>query len=172
VRLRLRLIAEEFFELLDAALGEYKPEPWRFDAARAAVADIVNDTPIAVDLPELADALADLDYVVEGTRLEFGIDGPPIARAVHSANMAKIGGPVDEHGKVGKPPGWTPPDIDKALRDQGWMPAVHHVDGGTVACGIPWMPALWAFGEQWVGPAEPEHVTCRECLARIGRATQ
>ena len=62
----------------------------------------------------------DLDYVVEGTRLEFEIDGGPIAVEVHRSNMAKVGGPVREDGKRLKPPGWTPPDIAGELRKQGW----------------------------------------------------
>jgi predicted HAD superfamily Cof-like phosphohydrolase len=63
--------------------------------------------------------MADLDYVVEGTRLEFGIDGEPIAAEVHRANMAKTEGPVAPDGKRLKPPGWTPPDIAGVLRKQG-----------------------------------------------------
>ena len=75
---------------------------------------------INVDLPKAIDALADLDYVVEGSRLSFGVHGDAIADEVHRANMTKMGGGRDEHGKVKKPEGWTPPDIEKCLRDQGW----------------------------------------------------
>lgn len=120
VRLRLRLIAEEFFELMDAAgvdsHGAADPVRWGID-------QLGGPEPresLPVDLPELADALADLDYVIEGTRLEFGIDGGPIADAVHAANMAKVGGPVVD-GKQKKPPGWTPPDIEAELRRQWWQ---------------------------------------------------
>lgn len=78
-----------------------------------------------VDLVEFADALADLDYVIEGTRLEFGINGAPIAAEVHRSNLSKLGpnGPMlREDGKILKPPGWTPPDIAGELRKQGWQP--------------------------------------------------
>jgi hypothetical protein len=34
--------------------------------------------------------------------------------------MAKMSGPVDEHGKKRKPEGWKPPDIAGELRRQGW----------------------------------------------------
>ena len=71
-------------------------------------------------IPAFADALADLDYVIEGTRLEFGIDGWPIAQAVHKSNMAKVGSKVREDGKILKGPDWTPPDIAGELRKQGW----------------------------------------------------
>jgi hypothetical protein len=34
--------------------------------------------------------------------------------------MAKVGGALDANGKFRKPPGWTPPDIERVLREQGW----------------------------------------------------
>jgi predicted HAD superfamily Cof-like phosphohydrolase len=52
--------------------------------------------------------------VVEGARLELGIDGAPIA-AVHEANMKKVSGEVRADGKRLKPPGWKPPDINLEL---------------------------------------------------------
>jgi predicted HAD superfamily Cof-like phosphohydrolase len=66
--------------------------------------------------------MADLDYVVEGTRQELGIDGPAVHAIVHAANMAKQAGPVDASGKKRKPEGWKPPDIAGELRRQGWKP--------------------------------------------------
>ena len=75
VRFRLKLISEEFFELLDATLGEYSVEPWQRQSAEAKVKGLIDRAPVVVDMLELTDAMADLDYVVEGTRLTFGIDG-------------------------------------------------------------------------------------------------
>lgn len=116
VRLRAALIAEEFFETLAALIV--------FDASVVCAKEIVLDAckhhQVMVDMVELADGMADLDYVVEGTRLEFGIDGGPVAAEVHRANMAKLGGPVAPNGKRLKPPGWTPPDIAGELRRQGF----------------------------------------------------
>lgn len=103
VRLRARLIAEEFFETM---LAMFPLEACLVDA-QEVVMECINGVP-SVNLPELADALGDLDYVVEGTRLVFGIDGEPIAAAIHKANLAKRGGPVDAHGKQRKPEGWKP----------------------------------------------------------------
>lgn len=115
VRLRLRLIAEEFLELLEASLFV------RID--RSGVMGTIDTVEVRVDLPELADALADLDYVIEGTRDTFGIDGGPIAAAVHEANMAKVAEPRRYlNGKLQKPEGWRPPDIEGALKGQGWKP--------------------------------------------------
>ena len=123
VRLRLRLIAEEFFELLDAVLEQ----GGGLSLARGFVAkaidgeqDGVGPSRVNVDLPALADACADLDYVVEGTRLEFGINGWPIAVEVHRSNMQKRDASKRDDGKILKPEGWTPPDIEGELEKQGW----------------------------------------------------
>jgi predicted HAD superfamily Cof-like phosphohydrolase len=118
VWLRLSLISEEFFELLEAAGISLSTTQGMQSLLRMAI-----PYGLKVDLPAFVDAMADLDYVVEGTRLEFGVDGAPIAAAVHAANMAKAGGPVREDGKRLKPPGWTPPDIEGELRKQGWTEA-------------------------------------------------
>ncbi len=124
VRLRMRLIAEEFAELMGSCLG--KPSPfdhtaWEYWNLLDSWKEYVDKAPVRVDLPEFADALCDLDYVIEGTRLEFGIDGEPIEAAVHAANMAKAGGPI-VNGKISKPDGWRPPDIAVELAKQGWTP--------------------------------------------------
>lgn len=117
VRLRLRLIMEETLELLQAAL----PNETSIIPQCGRMLDLVISAGIIrVDLPELADACADLDYVVEGTRLEFGIDGVPIAAEVHRSNMAKVGAGKREDDKALKPKGWKPPDIEGELRKQGW----------------------------------------------------
>lgn len=125
VRLRLRLIAEEFVELLEASIGEPPVGTDAWDLwnllTSAAFLDYITLAPVRVDLPEFADALGDLDYVIEGTRLEFGIDGAPIAAEIHRTNMAKADGPVVD-GKKRKPEGWQPPDIAGELRKQGWRP--------------------------------------------------
>lgn len=125
VRLRLNLIAEEFFELLEASLND----TWRpredlenIDEVKGRILWLIEDAPLRVNLPEFADALADLDYVIEGARLEFGIDGAPVAAEVHRANMTKTTGPVREDGKRLKGPDFKPPDILSVLKKQGWEP--------------------------------------------------
>lgn len=74
------------------------------------------------DLPGIADGLCDLIYVALGTAVACGIDLAPIFEEVHRANMAKTGGGMREDGKILKPPGWTPPDVEGLLRAQGWKP--------------------------------------------------
>jgi len=121
VTLRLRLIAEEFCELLESAgVPDGVPRDHRNEHLRGLIEELLEDSRANLDLPAFTDALADLDYVVEGTRLEFGIDGEPVADAVHRANMAKLGGGVDSRGKYQKPPGWRPPDVAAELLKQGW----------------------------------------------------
>lgn len=119
VRLRASLIAEECFEFLEAVF-----ESHQFERLKAEVLERIADAHVEPWLPAAADALGDIDYVVEGTRLEFGIDGAPIAAEIQRANMAKFG-PGSwkrEDGKTMKPPDWKPPDIEGALRKQGWEP--------------------------------------------------
>jgi predicted HAD superfamily Cof-like phosphohydrolase len=122
VRLRAALIAEEFFETMEALIEKHPHSHTDFLTAKDAIRRVLTHGVVAVDLPALADGLADLDYVVEGTRLEFGIQGAPIAAEVHRANMAKVGGLKSPTGKQLKPEGWTPPDIEGELRKQGWRP--------------------------------------------------
>lgn len=70
------------------------------------------------NLPEIADAIADLIYVSVGTAIAYGIDLRPIWKAIHAANMQKANGPRRADGKVQKPPGWTHPDIAAILTNQ------------------------------------------------------
>jgi predicted HAD superfamily Cof-like phosphohydrolase len=71
------------------------------------------------DLVEVADALADIIYIVCGTAVSYGIPLDKVFEEVHRSNMAKLvdGKPLyREDGKVMKPQGWTPPDIKTALK--------------------------------------------------------
>ena len=66
-------------------------------------------------LVSMADALADMVYVIYGTAATYGIDLDNVLEIVHDANMRKlVDGKVlkDEHGKIQKPDGWTPPEPD------------------------------------------------------------
>lgn len=120
VRLRVKLVAEEFVEMLEAVYG-------RTDALAKvmdAIADQMDEGRIRVNLPEYADALADLAYVIEGANLAFGIDGAAVLAEVHAANMRKLGPDgkpiIRADGKRQKPAGWVGPDIAACLKAQGW----------------------------------------------------
>lgn len=114
VRLRASLIVEEVFETLEAMFE------CSFHVSLEVVKERIAHAVVKVDMVAFADGLADTNYVVAGTFLEFGIDDAAIAAEVHRANMTKVGGPIREDGKKLKPAGWTPPDIEGELRKQGW----------------------------------------------------
>lgn len=114
VRLRAKLVMEEAFELLEAMFDE------PVERLKHEVMELISGSDIDINMVEVADACADIDYVVEGARLAFGINGKPIADEVQRTNMAKFGEGswVREDGKRMKPPGWKPPDIGKLLKEQ------------------------------------------------------
>ena len=114
-RRRIRLIKEEFFEVLKAAFGADSAELLE---AEHLVELIVSHATLNVDLVEFADGLADLEYVCEGAFLGFGIDSRPVHIEVQRSNMAKKGGGKREDGKSLKPEGWTPPDIKSIIEMQ------------------------------------------------------
>lgn len=114
---RLELVIEEFFEVL-CSLSPYMEQWVRRNVFVKSINERIDKLKFdEVDLPNLMKELADLDYVVEGLRLECGVDGEPIHRLVHKSNMSKI---PQGMGKATKPPGYVPPDIASELRRQGW----------------------------------------------------
>lgn len=115
IRLRARLIVEETTEVLAEMFPGPDWDEWLEDARSM----IESHRPI-MGMADLAHELADLHYVVSGTAVQFGFDEGPVFDEVHRANMAKVGGKVDERGKLQKPEGWTPADVRGVLRAQGW----------------------------------------------------
>lgn len=71
------------------------------------------------DIVKVADALADLDYVVTGTAISFGIPHTQVFREVHRSNMTKpkLNG-FDKGGKVEKE-GYEKADIGPILESYG-----------------------------------------------------
>jgi predicted HAD superfamily Cof-like phosphohydrolase len=74
------------------------------------------------DLVGIADALADIVYVIYGTALTYGIDLDTVLREVHRSNMSKLGSDgkplIREDGKVLKSEKYLPPDIASVLNLQ------------------------------------------------------
>lgn len=108
--LRVKLIAEELCELCQA-LG--------VDLLMGTVAGYVSVKPMelrAPDMLEAADALGDLDYVVQGAGLVFGIPMHDVVAEIHRSNMSKLGedgNPIyREDGKILKGPNYSPPDLE------------------------------------------------------------
>jgi predicted HAD superfamily Cof-like phosphohydrolase len=72
------------------------------------------------DIIEIADAIADMAYLVLGAAVEHGINLEPVFDEVHRSNMSKLqGGKVirRDDGKVLKGANYFPPDIRKALHE-------------------------------------------------------
>ena len=66
------------------------------------------------DMPEIKDALCDIEVTANGVAYLAEMDKPGADRAVLDSNDAKLvdGKPVIlEGGKIGKPAGWTAPDL-------------------------------------------------------------
>lgn len=68
-----------------------------------------------LDLVETADALGDLDYVVQGGFLAFGLPASQITQEIHRSNMTKLGADgkpiLAPDGKVVKGPNFQEPRI-------------------------------------------------------------
>lgn len=69
------------------------------------------------DMLATIDGICDLLVVTIGAATEFGIDIDPFWAEVHQSNLAKAGGPVREDGKVLKPEGWQPPNLEAVYRN-------------------------------------------------------
>lgn len=98
-RLRMRLIGEEYHEVLEAMTNLLR--------AREPAETLER-------YGELLKELADLRYVVEGTAVSLGLPIDEAFAAVHRSNMSKLtdGKPVrDAGGKVIKGPNYEPPDM-------------------------------------------------------------
>lgn len=72
------------------------------------------------DIVEIADACADLKWVIEGLEHTLHIPQQKVWDEVARSNLAKISSDGKVHkredGKVLKPEGWTPPDIKSILK--------------------------------------------------------
>lgn len=96
LHLKMNLIAEEFFELVEAVYGKYSAEVMEEAWVQAQHGDDKNR-----DIVEAADALSDLVYVIEGFNIEAGIPSDEIFDEVHASNMSKLdndGNPIVSDG--------------------------------------------------------------------------
>lgn len=104
----------EFITLFQAS---HEPSLWfkliteEFNELKAAWED--NDK------VEMADALADLEYVIHGMAHSLGIPSQKVFDEVHRSNMTKMGAdglPVyREDGKLMKGPNYEPPNLKPIL---------------------------------------------------------
>lgn len=103
VELRERLVAEEFDELRDELVD------LQIDIMR-------HGNPRKETLKRLLKEMADLQYVLSGLAVTFGLDLEAAFNRVHESNMSKLddrGFPVrDEDGKILKGPNYEPPSME------------------------------------------------------------
>jgi predicted HAD superfamily Cof-like phosphohydrolase len=108
--LSMALIEEELQELKDAIKAI---EGWHAQYGDRTGEDEQQDEREARLLARVADAQADLLYVVTWASLAWGFPIPLVMDEVQRANMDKFGPGSwkDENGKVRKPEGWEGPDL-------------------------------------------------------------
>lgn len=96
-------------------------EMLRISLLEEEVSELVTATN-ARDLIGIADALADITYVVYGTALTYGIDLDSVLSEVHRSNMSKLdcdGKPmIRADGKVLKSERYSPPNVAAVLQNQ------------------------------------------------------
>lgn len=108
--LKLELISEEYIELIEAVLGKAAGKILK--AAWELAKEFDDETR---DVVELADALADLDYVLNGLAIEAGIPHDEVFEEVHSSNMSKL----DDEGNPIMSDGVTPSEYDGQVKPVG-----------------------------------------------------
>lgn len=101
VRLRMRLIREEFKEVMD-------------ELEVLAHCATVGGT--LTTYRRLLKELVDLVYVTEGTAVALGLPYDEAFKAVHASNMTKSMS-TDAGGKVMKGPGYVPVDMAQLVPD-------------------------------------------------------
>lgn len=125
--LLLNLVEEEYLELVEALFpGAYRE--WlsdiKSDNGEDTVAQDLRQYPnvysYTPDLVEVADAVADLDVVVNGAGIRHGFDMQALSREAFRSNMTKLGAdgrPMinPETGKIMKSPLFQEPDFAGVL---------------------------------------------------------
>ena len=111
--LRIKLIAEELMELCEASgVNLY------IDTGSESMK--VAPSLKVPDLVEMGDALVDIQYLVHGSYLEFGLPGAVLFNEVHSSNMSKMdtnGQAIfREDGKVMKGPAYFKPQLESIIQ--------------------------------------------------------
>jgi predicted HAD superfamily Cof-like phosphohydrolase len=108
--LKMKLIAEEFAELVGAAYGASAEEAVK---AGFANAELLDDG--TRDIVELSDAIGDLHVVIEGLAIEARIPTDAVLAEVHLSNMSKL----DENGEPIRSDGVTPAVHDGEVKPLG-----------------------------------------------------
>jgi predicted HAD superfamily Cof-like phosphohydrolase len=118
--LRVRLLLEEVLEFAKAAGVEFTTHyPGGGRIAISRIGHVDAEVIAEPNLSAMAHELADVAYVVHGTAVQLGIPLLPVTGEIHSANIRKRGPDgrpiIDMAGKILKPAGWTPADVEGVL---------------------------------------------------------
>lgn len=183
--LRARLIAEEAIETVCALVGGRAGQNIVHELLAKVLQDRAKNKMSGPDLKEAIDGCIDTLVVTYGTLEAIGVDGEPFADEVMRSNMAKKGGPVDAYGKIGKPEGWTPPDIAGVLANTS--PPVREscgcdgaLDDGCYNCTALWRCPMCCFplalvaGHKFCAHCAKQKLTTDEWrdVASTGRFTE
>jgi predicted HAD superfamily Cof-like phosphohydrolase len=111
-RLRATLVLEEALEFAEACGYEV--------TLSLSGKPVLSTSPTTRhDLVAMADALGDLEYVVQGANLAFGLPSRTIFEEIHRSNMSKLGHdgkPIyRDDGKVLKSTRYTPPALEPII---------------------------------------------------------
>lgn len=110
VHLKMDLIAEEFFELVEAVYGDSAS---RYIAGTWSTVKKLDDH--TRDVVKAADGLGDLDYVIAGLAIEANIPHDRVVENIHASNMSKL----DENGEAIVSDGVTPDPYDGKVKPKG-----------------------------------------------------
>jgi len=120
LRLRLRLMIEELFEVLETCAASDRSVRVLL-SLRSIMLDWLEREPLDFHMRRFTHEVLDLLYVGVGALVAVGVDPRPLMGLLQKANIEKKGGPIRESdGKQLKPEGWQPADIGAGLREQGW----------------------------------------------------
>ena len=127
--LKVGLIAEEFFELVEAVYNKESAE--HLQNAWQHIFKVSLTEPRTLDIVEAADATTDLRYVIEGFDIEAGIPSDLVFNEVHLSNLSKLDndgnplisdgvtpahdGKVKPKGKITKSDNYFDPDLKAIL---------------------------------------------------------
>jgi predicted HAD superfamily Cof-like phosphohydrolase len=104
----------------------------RFEFLHEELTEYCNDIHYS-DFVGQADALVDMVYVIKGIALAMGL-GPVwhhLWDEVHRTNMAKIPGNPDSGKYAIKPKNWRAPDIERILKEFGYVPKGENDDSNS-----------------------------------------
>jgi predicted HAD superfamily Cof-like phosphohydrolase len=126
-RLYLRLITEEYFELLRSFSDEKEHKFLKsIEEMLYEICENGNKVVSSFDRVSIADDLADLNYVIHGLSNVLGINLELVKAEVHSSNMSKLN-PItgladrDENNKVIKGANYFKPNILKVLEHASFI---------------------------------------------------